>query len=268
MVAAQTEPPLAQRHALSQAHTPETLPPWALRGAPREPALTIPLAPSRLEAYAPDEAGDPLPQPERLPQRNEPAVIAPGAQDRFLRGTLTHALLQHLPTLPGTGWAKAAEGFIAARGSALSPAARTTIVKETLAILTAPQFAPLFSPQSRAEVPIVARLANPNPKRAALNLVGQIDRLVELKDEVLIVDYKTNRPPPERVEDVAPAYLFQLAAYRLALREIYVGRVIKAALLWTAAPRIMMVPEQLLDDYATRLCDLDALYLDAGEGRS
>ena len=267
-VAAQTEPPRPPRQALAQAHTQEPLPPWALRPAPREPALTIPLAPSRLEAYAPDEAGDPLPQPERLPARNEPAVLAPGAQDRFLRGTLTHALLQHLPTLPGTGWAKAAEGFIAERGGALSPSARATIVKETLAILTAPQFAALFSPQSRAEVPIVARLANPNPKRAALNLIGQIDRLVELKGEVMIVDYKTNRPPPERVEDVAPAYLFQLAAYRLALREIYVGRVIKAALLWTAAPRIMMVPEQLLDDYATRLCDLDALHLDAGEGRS
>jgi ATP-dependent helicase/nuclease subunit A len=267
-VAAQTEPPLAPRHALMQAHTPEPLPPWAMRGAPREPALTIPLAPSRLEAYAPDETGDPLPQPERLPQRNEPAVFAPGAQDRFVRGTLTHALLQHLPTLPAVGWAKAADGFIAERGSGLSPPARASIAKETLAILTAPQFAPLFGPLSRAEVPIVARLANPNPKRAALSLVGQIDRLVELTDEVLIVDYKTNRPPPEHIDDVAPAYLFQLAAYRLALREIYVGRVIKAALLWTAAPRNMMVPDQLLDDYASRLWDLDALHLDAGEGRS
>ena len=145
---------------------------------------------------------------------------------------------------------------------------REHIIMQVRALLDDQRFAELFRPASRAEVPIVARLANPNAKRAALSLVGQIDRFVELKDEVLIVDYKTNRPPPERVQDVAPAYLFQLAAYRLALREIYVGRVIKAALLWTAAPRIMMVPEQLLDDYASRLWDLDALHLDAGEGRS
>ena len=50
-----------------------------------------------------------------------------------------------------------------------------------------------------------------------MQLTGQIDRLVDLGDEVLIVDYKTNRPPPTNVGQVAAAYLFQLAAYRLAL---------------------------------------------------
>ena len=85
---------------------------------------------------------------------------------------------------------------------------------------------------------------------------------------MLIVDYKTNRPPPREVERVAPAYLYQLAAYRLALGEIYPGRVLRAALLWTETPRIMQVPGELLDQYATRLWDLDLGQLDAGEGHS
>ena len=85
-----------------------------------------------------------------------------------------------------------------------------------------------------------------------MRLIGQIDRLVDLGDEVLIVDYKTNRPPPTNVEQVAAAYLFQLAAYRLALREIYAGRVIRAALLWTDGPRIMAIPDALLDGYTER----------------
>lgn len=249
------------------------LPAWATNPAPREAALSIPLAPSRLEAYAPDDAGEPLPsQPSyRRPAEEEPPVPPPAAQisdHRFLRGTLTHALLQHLPTLPASGWEKAATGFLEVRGSALPLSVRRSIAKETLAILTAPEFAALFGPQSRAEVPIVALIPNPRGKGPPLKLVGQLDRVVDLGDEVLIVDYKTNRPPPTRAEQVAPAYLFQLAAYRLALREIYAGRRVRAALLWTDGPQIMTIPDALLDAYTGRLWDLDACHLDARGGHS
>ena len=61
------------------------------------------------------------------PPNEEPPALPPAAQStdhRFLRGTLTHALLQHLPTLPASGWPKAAAGYLEARGSALPPAAR------------------------------------------------------------------------------------------------------------------------------------------------
>jgi ATP-dependent helicase/nuclease subunit A len=232
--------------------------------------LSIALAPSRLEAYALDAEGDPLPEPTRLRPNDEPPASAPsvGADNRFLRGTLTHALLQHLPALPPKGWPEAAKGFLAKRGTALSERARKSIVTETLAILQAPEFAPLFGPQSRAEVPIVALLPNPKGRGQPLKLVGQIDRLVDLGTEVLIVDYKTNRPPPTEVERVAPAYLFQLAAYGLALAEIYPGRPIRAALLWTEAPRIMRVPDALLHEYSARLWDLDVSHLDGSQGHS
>ncbi|MEI9900095.1 MAG: PD-(D/E)XK nuclease family protein [Hyphomicrobium sp.] len=217
--------------------------------------------------------GSPL---SRFPARprsaaEEPAALPPAAQsadNRFLRGTLTHALLQYLPTLPQAGWEKAAAGFLALRGETLSAKARSSIAKETLGILTAPEFAALFGPKSRAEVPIVALIPNPKGKGPPLKLMGQLDRLVDLGSEVLIVDYKTNRPPPSKVEQVAGAYLFQLAAYRLALREIYAGRPIQAALLWTDGPRIMPVPDELLDSYAARLWELDLSHLDARGGHS
>jgi ATP-dependent helicase/nuclease subunit A len=170
--------------------------------------------------------------------------------------------------LPAARWSTAAKGFVERRGTALSSRVREGVVKETLAILTDPAFAALFGPESRAEVPIVARLPNPKPQGAAIKLIGQIDRLVVLGDEVLIVDYKTNRPPPPRVEGVAKAYLFQLAAYRLALCEIYTDRTIRAALLWTEAPRIMQVPCEVLDEYGARLWDLDLSVLDANEVHS
>ncbi|KAB2941848.1 double-strand break repair helicase AddA [Hyphomicrobium sp.] len=269
----QSVPPKRRDATHKQEAAAAQLPAWATNPAPREAALSIPLAPSRLEAYAPDDAGEPLPsQPSyRRPAEEEPPVPPPAARisdHRFLRGTLTHALLQHLPTLPASGWENAAAGFLETRGNALSPSVRCSIAKETLAILTAPEFAALFGPQSRAEVPIVALIPNPQRKGPPLKLIGQLDRLVDLGDEVLIVDYKTNRPPPTKVEQVAPAYLFQLAAYRMALREIYAGRRVRTALLWTDGPRIMTIPDALLDAYTGRLFDLDVCHLDARGGHS
>ncbi|MFN3626119.1 MAG: PD-(D/E)XK nuclease family protein, partial [Hyphomicrobium sp.] len=231
------------------------------------------LVPSVLSAVGRDAEGEPIVEARPLPRSagEEPSSLPPSAQsadNRFLRGTLTHALLQYLPTLPQEGWEKAAAGFLAARGSALTARARSSIAKETLAILTAPEFAPLFGPKSRAEVPIVALIPSPKGKGPPLKLMGQLDRMVHLGDEVLIVDYKTNRSPPLKVEQVAGAYLFQLAAYRLALREIYAGRPIRTALLWTDGPRIMTIPDETLDSYAARLWELDLSHLDARGGHS
>ena len=58
-------------------------------------------------------------------------------------------------------------------------------------------------------------------------LSGQIDRLAVTEDAVLIVDYKTNRPPPETEDAVAPVYLRQMAAYRAALRGVYPDREVR-----------------------------------------
>jgi len=263
---AQSEPPTAPKHAITAEAEQMAPPPWTQRTAPREPTLAIPLAPSRLEVYTPDEEGEPLPEQPSPRVRDEPPALPPAAlagDGRFLRGTLTHALLQYLPEVHTSRWELAAHVFLELRGKALSPRVREGIAKETLAILEAPEFADLFGPLSRAEVPIVARLPNPKGSGPPVKLVGQIDRLVERGDEVLIVDYKTNRPPPQTVERVAPAYLFQLAAYRLALADVYPGRHLKAALLWTDGPRIMHVPNALLDEYAERLWALGLGDLDA-----
>ncbi|MFA9550319.1 MAG: double-strand break repair helicase AddA [Hyphomicrobium sp.] len=267
----QSAAPVPPKHALTDDSIAEPLPPWATRPAPREPNLTIPLAPSRLEAYAPDDESEPLPTQQGAHDADEPAIPSPTSftsEHRFLRGTLTHALLEHLPTLPQAGREKAAREFIAIRGAELSASVRSNIVEETLAILNAPEFAALFGPHSRAEVPIVALIANPKSKEPPLRLIGQIDRLVDLGDEVLIVDYKTNRPPPTTVEGVAPAYLFQLAAYSLALGAIYPGRTVRTALLWTEVPRIMQIPAEVLDTYCSRLWDLNLSHLDANEAHS
>jgi ATP-dependent helicase/nuclease subunit A len=110
-----------------------------------------------------------------------------------------------------------------------------------------PTFAPLFGPGSRAEVRVVGELAG---ERGTMVLSGQVDRLVVTPAEVLVLDYKTNRPPPSAEGDVAEIYLRQMAAYRAVLRRIYPDRSVTCALLWTDGPGLMPLSPWLLDRYS------------------
>jgi len=79
---------------------------------------------------------------------------------------------------------------------------------------------------------------------------GQVDRLVVEEDRVLIIDFKSNRPPPANIEHTPPLYLRQMAAYRAVLAEIYPGHRVECALLWTDGPNIMWLPGTVLANYA------------------
>ena len=64
-------------------------------------------------------------------------------------------------------------------------------------------------------------------------------------DRVLVADFKTNRPSPDRIEDADPAYIRQMALYAAVLAEVFPGRAIEAAIVWTDGPKLMAVPEFL-----------------------
>jgi ATP-dependent helicase/nuclease subunit A len=187
--------------------------------------------------------------PEPIPSRplapsqpgwTEPAARSPLAPDGaraaegLKRGPLVHRLLQALPELPPDKRADACRRFLARPAHRLEAEEQAAIAEETLAVLDDPSFAPLFGPGSLAEVPVIGLVGEHA-------VAGQIDRLVVLRDEVLIVDYKTLRPPPSTEDDIPEAYLRQLALYAGAVARIWPDRPVRAALLWTDGPRLMGV---------------------------
>src|SRR5690606_23964935 len=109
------------------------------------------------------------------------------------------------------------------------------IAGEVMRLLGNREFAKIFGPQSMAEVPISGLLPD------GRLISGQIDRIAILEDKVLIIDYKTNRPPPASSADIPEIYKIQMAAYADTLREIYPGRNIKVGLLWTYGPTLMEI---------------------------
>jgi ATP-dependent helicase/nuclease subunit A len=202
----------------------EALPAWAIASPPSDPPLARPLAPSR-------------------PDVEEPPVRSPTGGDdgrRFRRGLILHRLLQSLPEVAPAERRAAAEGYLASPAHGLDAAERAAWTDEVMRVLEDPAFAHVFAPGGLSEVPVVGVVGG----RA---LSGQIDRVLVGDAAVWIVDYKTNRPPPTRVEDVPAAYLGQLAAYRAALAAIWPDRPVRCALLWTDAPRLMEIPGDLLD---------------------
>ena len=215
--------------------TPQTAPPKPEDGAVAE-GLSDEALPEFARRPRPDEPSPPRPLVASQPSRTEPAATSPLGPDsdttRFQRGLLIHRLMQSLPDLAPSAREGAARRFLAQKAHDLAPEEQDAIARETMAVLEHPEFAALFGPGSRAEVPVVGLIDG-----RALN--GRIDRLVVTDTAVLIVDYKTNRPPPTEAAAVSPAYVEQLAAYRAALERIYPDRPVRTLLLWTDGPRLM-----------------------------
>jgi ATP-dependent helicase/nuclease subunit A len=160
------------------------------------------------------------------------------------RGLLIHRLMQALPEVPAEHRSQAGRTYLDRADTDFAAADRALILDETLRILEHPRFAPLFGAGSRAEVPIIGRIARPAGPPVLVS--GQVDRLVVTPDAVLIADYKTNAPAPKRIGDVPKAYVSQLALYRVVLARLYPDRPITAALIFTYVPDLLeLSPDDL-----------------------
>ena len=210
-------------------------PSWMTHAAPPEPAAARYAAPSRIE----DNARVPAPSP----------LARVAGLGRYRRGELVHKLLQILPDLAPEARPAAARRLLAAERD-LTDDQREEMAAAAFGVLDDARFSAVFGPGSRAEVALAGTSAH-LPKGLAVS--GRVDRLVVGETRVLVVDYKTNRPSPDRIEDADPAYLAQMAVYAAVLREVFPGREIEAALVWTDGPKLMPVPEKVMAQALARL---------------
>jgi ATP-dependent helicase/nuclease subunit A len=218
-------------------------PSWLTEPVPPEPMLPRPLTPSRAVASI-----DELVEPTAFPR--SPVLEEEEQSFAIARGLAVHKLLQVLPGIPREEREAAARRYLERVGRLWLSTDRDAAVASVMRILDDAAFAPIFAEQSRAEVGVSGKLVIRGVERA---ISGKIDRLAVTANEVLIVDYKTNRPPPERLDEVPTAYVAQLALYRALLSPLYLGRNVRAALLFTEAPRLIALPEAVMDDTLARL---------------
>jgi ATP-dependent helicase/nuclease subunit A len=203
------------------------LPDWARRAARPDPAAQVYASPS---TYGDSRRGA-TPSP----------LAATGGLGRFRRGDLIHKLFQSLPDLAAD--ARPAAAKMLSRERDLTEEHRREIAQAALTVLEDPRFAEVFGPGSRPEAAVAGASAE---LPAGLSISGRVDRMVVRPDRVLVIDFKTNRPAPDRIDNADPAYITQMALYVAVLREIFKGRRIEAALIWTDGPKLMPVPENLI----------------------
>jgi len=228
------DPTIAEAE-LEIARSPSSAPDWTRRFAPAEPISQRYASPSTLAESERGPSASPLTEREGL--------------GRYRRGVLIHRLLQLLPDLAPERRADGALSLLE-REPDLTVDQREEMASAALAVLADDRFAAVFGPGSRAEAAIAG--AAPDLPRG-LAVSGRVDRLVIEPDRVLVVDFKTNRPAPDRIEDADQAYLVQMAVYVAVLREVFPGRRIEAALVWTDGPKLMPVPENIIGQTLARL---------------
>jgi ATP-dependent helicase/nuclease subunit A len=190
------------------------LPSWATKPAPPESRPPRPLAPSAIGSD--DEAAAPPSDSMRA-----------AAQ----RGTWIHRLLEGLAPVAPERRAEAASAWLERSAGLADATLRAQIVEQVATVLGDSRLAPLFGPGSLGEAPLAATLPDGRV------IAGTVDRLVVEENRVLVVDFKTGRVPVD--ERAIPAsHRAQMSAYVEALRVIFPGREVIAALLYTAGPSI------------------------------
>jgi ATP-dependent helicase/nuclease subunit A len=148
------------------------------------------------------------------------------------RGVLIHQLLERLVPVAPDSRAAAAQRWLDRSGGVADSSIRDEIVDQVGGILSDARFAALFGPGSLGEAPLAATLPDGRV------IAGTVDRLLVEESRIFVIDFKTGRVPGSESE-VPNAHKAQMAAYTEALKVIFPGRQVRAALLYTAGPKLI-----------------------------
>ncbi|WP_439547163.1 double-strand break repair helicase AddA [Sandarakinorhabdus sp.] len=185
-----------------------------------------PLSPSSL---GPDPVADPPPSPDRRAAAR--------------RGTALHKLFETLPDLPADRREAVARAWVSLNVPDLDA---DDLVGTVLRVLDDPAFAEVFGDDALTEAPVAA-------VAGGQVIAGSIDRLLVRDTEILAVEFKTGSRVPADASAVPAAHVAQLGAYAAALACVFPGRVVRAALLYTAGPRLIELSGDVLSVWKENL---------------
>lgn len=212
------------------------LPQWALQPARHEVLLQHPVAPSRLLAEN---------------EMDEGSEFVQGLSPR-LRGVIIHQLLEILPNFSAQERLEKASVILKSY-TQVSERDIDGLLKEVFAVLESADLKFLWGEGSRAEVSLAGHIDEaPNDYQFS----AKIDRLCVMPDEVLVVDYKSNRDVPEQQDSIEDVYWGQMAAYRALVQKLYPTKSVKCILIWTAHTKVMVLDDDKLDDALTKIASL------------
>ena len=204
---------------------------------------TPPIFSHELAVLSPSDLGGPKALPGDQGEDTETAMAY---------GSLMHVLLERLPNIAEPAFSQEAQRLT----EQAEPQDAARAIAETVNVLNTAALAHVFAPDTLAEVPLTAQVGG-------MRMHGIIDRLIISDDNILLVDYKTNRTVPGHPSECPVGIQRQMGAYAAMLAQVYPGRRIETAILWTATATLMHLPHDLVTNALQ-----SSPYLDAAHSRS
>lgn len=202
--------------------------PAALTHAPQLQTIAIP-------AWARDVAPKPRQAPVLSPSKLARDALAPFSKQRGesarARGVRLHRVLQFMTADTTRAQLQA---LLAHQAPDWNEKQRAQAEAEIWALFTAEPW--LWAHASQAEVNISGTITIDGMRYPVL---GQIDKLVDTGDALVVLDYKTSRDIPPGPSAVGDAYLLQLKLYTELLANLYPSKRIRPAIVWTANASLM-----------------------------
>ena len=158
------------------------------------------------------------------------------SQDALARGTALHRLLEVLPDIDSGQREAVGRKILAAEGMT-----DASLIDDALDVIGDPDLAAVLTGDVLREVEVAAPLGD-----GSRTILGAIDLLRVESDRVLVVDFKSNAVLPETPDQVPDGLLRQMGAYSHALAQVYPDHAIETAILWTSAPKLMVLPHEIV----------------------
>ncbi len=171
--------------------------------------------------------------PSGLPEAPPEGPAAEAMRAAAVRGSLIHKLFERLPAVPPDQRAAQGLGWLQAQGAGEKAHG---ILREVLAVMEDPAHAPLFGADALAEAPVAGLVGTQV-------VAGIVDRLLVQPERVLVVDFKTGLKVPASAAEASVAHRRQMSAYAEVLRRAFPGRRVETALLYTAAPKFLLLAD-------------------------
>jgi ATP-dependent helicase/nuclease subunit A len=194
--------------------------------------LGCPAVPDWARTMAPPEARPPRPlAPSAIAEDKESAPPSDAMRMAAERGTLIHQLLERLAEVELEQRNATALRWLEQSAGLSDAIARKEIADTVCSVLSDARFSALFGEGSLAEAPLAATLSD------GTVVAGTVDRLLIEPDRVSVIDFKTGRVPVSQ-SAIPASHRAQMSAYTQALRVIFEGREVRAALLYTSGPKL------------------------------
>lgn len=148
--------------------------------------------------------------------------IFDGVDENILRGEAVHKLLEVLPMVKKNK-EKVADLYLNNMFSKIKN--KDEIKRQVLTIIN--NYGEFFNNKSKAELPIIGEVDGEI-------ISGKIDRLIELDDKIIIIDYKNTKKHYKNKKDLPFEYIKQVDLYEKVIRNIYIDKKIEKYILITS----------------------------------